>query len=190
MKILITNFALDVFRGSEVWCYAMASELKRRGQIVDIYTPMPGKFANEFEKLGCKFVKTGNYDLILDNHREVKKDKFSGFIIHTCHGIAYDDYVKTYETLGNVSNIEWIDRYLSEVGTHDLIIPEECSKCSATHCSICCVQSSKKSSKELPIDRWYDRTAQKNLCKYYQMFGIYDKAVHTILTNETVRGVL
>lgn len=110
--------------------------------------------------------------------------------VHTCHGIAYDDVVKEYETLGNISNLDWIDKYLVEVGTHELRIPEECSRCSATHCSVCCVQSSRRSDKELPIDRWYDRTTQKNLCKFYQMFGIYDKAVHTILTNETVRGMI
>ena len=117
MKILITNFALDVFRGSEVWCYAMASELKRRGHIVDIYTPMPGKFANEFEKLGCKFVKTGNYDLILDNHREVKKDKFTGFIIHTCHGII--DGEKRMDDVINVA----VSKKIAEKWNTDYIIP-------------------------------------------------------------------
>lgn len=91
MKILITNLYIDIFRGSENWCYAIACELIRRGHQVDIYTPMPGKFFNEFEKIGCKFSNEGTYDLILENHNVLDRNRFKGFIIHTCHGIVDEE---------------------------------------------------------------------------------------------------
>lgn len=87
MRILITNLYLNDFCGSECWCYSIASELIRRGYEVFAYTPNRGKFFEEFEKLGVKFANSGTFDLILDNHKIVKTQKFVGPIIHTCHGI-------------------------------------------------------------------------------------------------------
>lgn len=87
MKILITNEFLDLFGGSEAWCYAIASELKRRQYDVFIYTPLKGKIYKEFEKLGILFSNTGHFDLILDNHNLIKNFT-SDVIIHTCHGIT------------------------------------------------------------------------------------------------------
>lgn len=88
MKILITNLWLDQYCGSENWCYAMACELIRRGHDVYAYTPLYGKFFTEFEKAGVKKAKEGKFDLILENHNVLDLTKFSGFIIHTCHGIV------------------------------------------------------------------------------------------------------
>lgn len=91
MKILITNIWLDDFGGTESWCYAMASELIKRGHTVDVYTPITGKIFKEFEKLGIKLVFEGEYDLILDNHNQTNLNKFKGFIIHTCHGVIKEE---------------------------------------------------------------------------------------------------
>lgn len=91
MKILITNLWLDGFAGTESWCYAMASELIKRGHTVDVYTPITGKIFKEFEKLGVKLVSEGVYDLILDNHNQTNLVKFKGFVIHTCHGIIKEE---------------------------------------------------------------------------------------------------
>lgn len=88
MKILITNLWLKDFCGSENWCYAVASELLRRGYDVYAYTPLYGKFFEEFEKIGVKKAFSGKFDLILENHNVLDITKFSGFIIHTCHGIV------------------------------------------------------------------------------------------------------
>jgi len=91
MKVLITNLWLDGYGGSESWCYAVASELLKRGYIVDVYTPMCGRIYKEFEKLGVKFSDGGVYDLILENHCVLNKDKFIGPVIHTCHGIIKEE---------------------------------------------------------------------------------------------------
>lgn len=91
MKILITNLWLDGFGGTESWCYAMASELIKRGHKIDVFTPMTGKVFKEFEKLGIKLVFDGEYDLILDNHNQTNLNKFKGFVIHTCHGIIKEE---------------------------------------------------------------------------------------------------
>ena len=91
MRILITNLWLDDFGGTECWCYAMASELIKRGHTVDVYTPITGKIFKEFEKLGIKLVSEGEYDLILDNHNQTNLNKFKGFVIHTCHGVIKEE---------------------------------------------------------------------------------------------------
>jgi len=91
MRILITNLWLDGFAGTESWCYAMASELIKRGHTVDVYTPMPGIFFKEFEKIGIKLVSEGEYDLILDNHNQTNLNKFKGVVIHTCHGVINEE---------------------------------------------------------------------------------------------------
>jgi len=91
MNILITNLYLSDFCGSENWCYAVASELLRRGHNVYTYTPCYGKFFEEFEKIGVKKAISGKFDLILENHNVLDKNKFNGFIIHTCHGIINEE---------------------------------------------------------------------------------------------------
>lgn len=109
----------------------------------------------------------------------------SNGLVYTCHGVPYVNNNK--EILGNINDTNWIDEYLSNVGTHKLMMSDECKSCSATHCSICCVQSMIRSDKPTQIEKWYDRTAQKELCKYYKIFGIYDKALHTILTRNYIK---
>lgn len=92
MKILITNLWIDQYCGSENWCYAVASELIHRGHDVYAYTPMYGKFFEEFEKIGVKKAFEGSFDLILENHNILNRNKFNGFIIHTCHGIIKEEH--------------------------------------------------------------------------------------------------
>lgn len=91
MKILITNLFLDLFCGTETWCFAVAMELKRRGHEVFVYTPLCGKIYKEFEKNGIHLVTSGSFDLILDNHNQTDTSKFKGPIIHTCHGIINEE---------------------------------------------------------------------------------------------------
>lgn len=115
MRILITNLYLNDFCGSECWCYSIASELIRRGYGVYAYTPNKGEFFKEFEKLGVKFADSGRFDLILDNHKIVKTQKFVGPIIHTCHGIIDDESplsgainVAVSETVKNKWNTDFL----------------------------------------------------------------------------------
>lgn len=99
MRILITNCWLDKFCGTESRCYAVASELQRRGHIVNVYTPLCGKIFAEFQKRDITLSTEGEYDLILDNHCQVNTN-FKGLIIHTCHGI-----VKEEKPMPNVLNV-------------------------------------------------------------------------------------
>ena len=91
MKILITNLWLDQYCGTESWCFAVAMELKRRGHRVDVYTPFCGKIFKEFAKHGIALSSGGDYDLILDNHSKTDFTKFTGPVIHTCHGIVKEE---------------------------------------------------------------------------------------------------
>lgn len=109
MKVLITNLWLDTYSGSESWCYAVASELLRRGHTVDVYTPIRGRIYKEFEKLGIKFSNGGVYDLILENHCVLNRDKFIGPVIHTCHGIIKEEKPMTGVT--NVAVSEKVAKY-------------------------------------------------------------------------------
>ena len=86
MKILITNLQLWPVRGSESWCYAVGSELVRRGNEVCIYSPYPRDGIKVFEDAGIKFVTSGDFDLILENHNVLPATCRGKVVIHTCHG--------------------------------------------------------------------------------------------------------
>lgn len=86
MNILITNLNMWPFRGTENWCYAIGTELKRRGHNVSIYSPSPRQGIPYFQQEGIDYVTTGTFDLVLDNHCVTYPGiKFKN-IIHTCHG--------------------------------------------------------------------------------------------------------
>lgn len=104
MKILLTNLFLVDFCGSECWTYAMAKELSRIGHEVYVYTPKIGPFFEEFKRSNLQFADNGKFDLILDNHQVVKRGNFSGFVIHTCHGIIDEEKPMTRVLNVAVSN--------------------------------------------------------------------------------------
>lgn len=87
MRILLTNAWMVGYGGTESWIVNMAKRLIDLGHIVSLYTPIPGKVLDHVKKLGVTIVSSGEFDLILDNHQAVKRGFFSGFVIHTCHGI-------------------------------------------------------------------------------------------------------
>ena len=116
MKILITNGFLDLYGGSEAWCYAMAMEFKRRGHQVDVYTTICGKIFNEFVKNGIELTHGGTYDLILANHNLVPAG-CNGKIIHTCHGIEWFG-----RNMPNVKNVA-VSKTIANKWNVDIIIP-------------------------------------------------------------------
>ena len=59
--------------------------------------------------------------------------------------------------------------------------PEHCKECEATYCVSCCVKNSVKSNKENSYDRWFDKRITDR-CEYFKLFGVYDKALHRIIT--------
>lgn len=116
MKILLTNLCLDGFGGSESWLYSMATELNRRGNEVHVYSPRCGKVYEKLKNSGITLATSGNFDLILDNHNQ-SAGKFTGFTIHTCHGIIPEE-----RPMPNALNIA-VSKKVSEKYGIDVIIP-------------------------------------------------------------------
>lgn len=86
MRILLTNQQMWPVRGSESWCYAVGTELVRRGHDVYIYSPVPREGIPYFAQAGIKYVTSGDFDLILENHNVLPPTCKGKVIIHTCHG--------------------------------------------------------------------------------------------------------
>ena len=102
--------------------------------------------------------------------------------IYPCHGFLYEsEEVKKKECLGNIHNNEWIDTFFKERHKYVLQMPELCEDCSATTCIFCCVKNSVRSTKETSYDRWFDKIVCGR-CDYYKIFGVYDKALHRMLS--------
>lgn len=86
MRILLTNLQLWPIRGSESWCYAVGSELIRRGHKVYIYSPQPREGIPYFRNAGIEYVTSGEFDLVLENHRVITPNFRFRKLVHICHG--------------------------------------------------------------------------------------------------------
>ena len=86
MRILLCNLQLWPVRGSESWCYAVGSELIRRGHSVSIYSPMPREGIPYFRNAGIEYVTSGEFDLVLENHKVITRNFRYHKLIHMCHG--------------------------------------------------------------------------------------------------------
>ena len=102
MRILITNLALESFGGTEVYVYAIAEVLIRRGYIVYYYTPHDGGIGFRLRELGVQRYSNQQVDLILCNHNTVSDFIGTAPIIQTCHGIIKEE-----------SPIKGIDKYVA-----------------------------------------------------------------------------
>lgn len=109
--------------------------------------------------------------------------------LYTCHGVQYflgdgkrsnlqDELITS--TLG-IEPEQVVESILKKSASDDhnkyRKLPEECVNCIATHCALCNACSASLSEADSPEERWYDRSVQKHLCKYYKIFGAYDKAL-------------
>ena len=94
MRILVTNIRLDQPGGSETFTYAMAGELRRRGDEVDVFTTKSGVVAERIARdLGVTVYESArdlpDYELVLASHKPcVDKIRGCGFVVQTCHGIT------------------------------------------------------------------------------------------------------
>lgn len=87
-SILVANYHLDTFGGSETFTYTLAKELKRRNFYVNYFTFKKGDTSRHIERLGIEFMSRSKYDLILANHNTCVNYLYNyGPIIQTCHGI-------------------------------------------------------------------------------------------------------
>lgn len=92
MRILLTNHALEHLGGTEVWTYAMARELGRRGHHVDVATFLRGEPAQHISELpNVQLVyepDSDGYGLALFNHNTCLAawSDLPGFKVFTSHG--------------------------------------------------------------------------------------------------------
>ena len=86
MRILLTNLQMWPIRGSESWNYAVGTELVRRGHEVCIYSPMPREGIPYFAQAGIKYVTSGEFDLVIENHRVITPNFRYKKLVHICHG--------------------------------------------------------------------------------------------------------
>lgn len=102
--------------------------------------------------------------------------------VYPCHGFLYeDDEVKKKECQGNIFDNEWIDTFFAERHKYIPIRPALCDDCTATTCISCCVKNSLLSDKETSYERWFDRI-KSGRCDYYKIFGVYDMALHRMIS--------
>ena len=108
--------------------------------------------------------------------------------IYTCHGVMYfDSKLKKDECITSIHKpyLEFLKDIRSKIEENQGnnatdLFPEDCKNCLATHCAICNACSASLSNKETPLERWYDRTLQPKLCKYYKIYGLYNIAFQRI----------
>jgi glycosyltransferase involved in cell wall biosynthesis len=87
-RILLTNHALEEFRGSETYCYTLAKELSLSNNVF-VYSPRPGMVAEKMKEF-AEILKepSGDYDIILFNHNNTIHEAFNAKCkIYTIHGI-------------------------------------------------------------------------------------------------------
>lgn len=91
MRILLTNQQMWPIRGSESWNYAIGTELVRRGHDVCIYSPMPREGIPYFAQAGIKYVTSGEFDLVIENHRVITRNFRFRKLVHICHGVIQEE---------------------------------------------------------------------------------------------------
>lgn len=109
MRILLTNLQLWPVRGSESWNYAVGTELVRRGHEVCIYSPMPREGIPYFAQAGINYVTSGNFDLVIENHRVITPNFKYKKLVHICHGVIPEE--RPMEGFTNIAVNERVRRH-------------------------------------------------------------------------------
>lgn len=109
MRILLTNLQLWPIRGSESWNYAVGTELVRRGHDVYIYSPMPREGIPYFAQAGIKYVTSGEFDLVIENHRVITPNFRFRKLVHICHGVIPEE--RPMEGFTNIAVNERVRRH-------------------------------------------------------------------------------
>ena len=103
--------------------------------------------------------------------------------LYPCHGFLYEsENTKKKEIIGTIYDKGIIDKFFSEIEKYPIPEePEHCKRCEATYCVSCCALNSSRSDKYTSYARWFDRKVTPR-CRYFKLFGIYDKALHRIIS--------
>lgn len=137
MKILITNHALNLLGGSQLWAYTVGSELVKRGHQVDFFTTVIGDsrvIVDRIKPWAKVITETpkDEYDLVIANHTTT-----TSFLKHLtcpkiriCHSvfIELEFFEEGFDHYVSVS--EWIKRIQQERGFESVVInnPIDCQR--------------------------------------------------------------
>lgn len=102
-----------------------------------------------------------------------------------CHGCFYTDESHEFKYT-SIYDIDFVDKIRQnyERFLNNDVEPEECSNCLATMCLRCNVKKFQASKKSKHLERWFDYTAEKELCDYYKMLGKIKAALINISFEE------
>jgi sulfatase maturation enzyme AslB (radical SAM superfamily) len=104
-------------------------------------------------------------------------------LIHYCHGCLYSETYFEYSSIFDDSFIDDI-KHAHNFFVENESMPPECDDCPAGTCLRCNVRKHDTSKKELFEDKWFDYTAQDDLCDYYKFVGKVGTAIRLILKEE------
>jgi len=102
--------------------------------------------------------------------------------VFVCHGAIYSKYSEKlqYTNIFDknfINSIRWSNGFYQD----NHFEPDECKNCIATSCLRCNVKKFENSKKETHLDKWYDYTAQEDLCRYYKLVGKIGAAIGSII---------
>lgn len=110
--------------------------------------------------------------------------------LYVCHGALYSPKKNEVKN-SNIYDENFLENLKNFTNTYDEIINKidnECSKCIATTCMICPVQSHVKSNKTDFAEKWLDNGINK-LCGFYKTFGPIDRAIQHKILKEKIDGM-
>lgn len=200
MKSTLTQDSF--FMGDEIWKeFALLSKNSsvQWSPTIDytVFNSNNSESLHEFEKMLQKilpleleyFRKNKKFNLIWFDYESLKvcgKTPYMMAIdidgyVYPCHGCLYNNREKRRIFNIFINNI--IDFYNEKLDLsikNSFYIPKKCSSCSATACMVCGAEC------ESATGDWYKRDFNTNMCDYFKLFGLYDKALKTyILETET-----
>jgi len=137
MKILLTNHALNLLGGSELWIYTIGSELVKRGHKVDVFTNVLGDISvlvNRIKPWANVITSKprDEYDLVIANHTTTT-DAIMHLTcpkIRNCHSVFIEQefFEPGFDYYVSVS--EWVQRVQKVRGFNSIVInnPIDCKR--------------------------------------------------------------
>jgi uncharacterized protein len=135
-----------------------------------------GEFLMAWFKGGKPLCSAGKNMIIVDTDNDV----------FFCHGVLYNEF-KDQLKITNIKNDTFVrDIQINHEKIDSWKIEEhkECKNCSATLCMRCNAKKYELSSKTEMGSKWHDNPIQKNLCRYFKMFGTIHRAMRKIILEE------
>lgn len=131
-----------------------------------------GYFLSNIFRHNKSFCATGKSMAVINTNGDVLN----------CHGAIYS---KCSDDLkySNIFDEDFINniRKANKLYENNYVEPEECKDCIAVSCLRCNVKKYEESDKKTHLERWFDYTAQSELCEYYKLVGKIYAAMGSII---------